>query len=598
VAIVAAGIAVLYFAREVLIPLTLAITLSFLLTSPVSWLQKLRLNRVAAVLLVICLTLSAAAATAWIVGSQFIAIVNDLPRYQQNIHNKLEALRTNKSGALSRAAKNINDLGREISSPVPPETGAEPASGRKPGGKQTAKVEVVERPKDTFQYLYDWLHPFFRFLGTLGVIVIFSTFMLINREDLRNRILRLAGLSQLRTVTQAFDDATLRISRFLRMQFVVNTGFAAFISLGLFLIGVPSPALWGVMAGLFRLVPYVGILIASTLPLVLSLAVFDGWAHPLMVLALFAVTEILVANFIEPLVYGSHTGISALALLVATVFWAMLWGPAGLVLSAPLTVWVLVIGRHVPGLSFLHVLLGDEPALGADAQLFQRLLAMDQQEARDIIDQFSKDKPLVEVYDQLFIPALAMAEQERHKGALDPAREQFIYLSLAEIISELSNGMGAPEAPPVDSPAGRVLCFAAGDQADELVADMLAQLVEQTGRVCITFPAGRAPEQLDLKTGPDEVLLISALPPFAFSYARGLFLKLRRRFPKANIAIGMWGFGGDLEKLRDRFDRERPNRIVTSLEEALNQIPDSALEAPPPESGPVEVGAALDVRHI
>ncbi|HTM47188.1 MAG TPA: AI-2E family transporter [Bryobacteraceae bacterium] len=586
-AIVAAGIAVLYFAREVLIPLTLAITLSFLLTSPVSWLQKLRLNRVAAVLLVIALTLSAATATAWIVGAQFIAIVNELPRYQQNIHNKLEALRANKSGALSRAAKNINDIGKEISSPVPPETGSETAASRKPGARPAAKVEVVERPKDTFQYLYEWLHPFFRFLGTLGVIVIFSTFMLINREDLRNRILRLAGLSQLRTVTQAFDDATCRISRFLRMQFVVNTGFAALISLGLFLIGLPSPALWGVVAGLFRLVPYVGILIASTLPLVLSLAVFDGWTHPLMVFALFAVTEILVANFIEPLVYGSHTGISALALLVATVFWAMLWGPAGLLLSAPLTVWALVIGRHVPGLSFLHILLGDEPALGADAQLFQRLLAMDQQEARDVVDQFLKDKPLVEAYDRLFVPALAMAEQERHKGALDPAREQFIYLSLAEIVAELSNGKGEPEAAVAANPAGRVLCFAAADQADELVADMLAQLVEQTGRVCITFPAGQTPDPSDLQ--PDDVLFISALPPFAFPYARALFQKLRRRFPKTGVAIGIWGFGGDVEKLRDRFDRDRPNGIVTSLQDALDRITGSA---PAADSHPVEVDAA------
>ena len=307
---------------------------------------------------------------------------------------------------------------------------------------------MVPQPKPAFQYVYDFLRPALHILGSLGIIVIFSIFMLVNREDLRNRVLRLVGVGQLNAMTQAFDDATQRISRYLRTQFLVNFGFAAWISAGLFLVGVPSPVLWGVVTGIFRLVPYIGVFIAAAMPLVLSLAVFDGWAQPLLVFLLFAISEIILSNFIEPLLYGAHTGISALALLVATVFWAVLWGPAGLVLSAPLTVLVVVLGRHVPRMSFLHILLGDEQVLAPEAQLFQRLLAMDQQEARDVVDASLKEKSLVETYDSLFIPALLLIEQERHKGVLDHVREDFIFLSIDEIVAELSNYQPAEDTSP------------------------------------------------------------------------------------------------------------------------------------------------------
>ena len=243
--------------------------------------------------------------------------------------------------------------------------------------------------------------------------------MLIKREDLRNRVLRLVGLGQISIMTQALDDAAQRVSRYLLMQFLVNACFGALFGTGLYFIGVPNPALWGVLAGLLRIVPYIGTMAAAALPIILSLAVFDGWLRPLLVFAVFAGLEVIIGNFVEPWLYGAHTGISSLALLVTTVFWTVLWGPAGLILSTPLTVCVVVLGRHFPQLSFLHILLGDDDVLEPEAQLYQRLLARDQPEARDIVDTFLKGKSLIELYDSVLIPALSLAEQDRHNGMID-----------------------------------------------------------------------------------------------------------------------------------------------------------------------------------
>jgi hypothetical protein len=219
---------------------------------------------------------------------------------------------------------------------------------------------------------------------------------------------------------------------------MVNAGFGTLFGFGLYWIGVPNAALWGALAGILRIVPYVGTLVATTMPIALSLAVFDGWLRPMLVFLLLAGLELIIANFVEPWLYGAHVGISSLALLVSAVFWTVLWGPAGLILSTPLTVCVVVLGRYVPQLSFLHILLGDEPVLAPEAQIYQRLLAMDQLEARSIVDQFLKGRPLVELYDSVLIPALGLAEQDRHNGTIDTTHEEFLFLSINEMIAEYS----------------------------------------------------------------------------------------------------------------------------------------------------------------
>jgi hypothetical protein len=425
------------------------------------------------------------------------------------------------------------------------------------------------------------------------MVVIFTIFMLLKREDLRNRLLRLAGLGQLNVMTQALDDASGRVSRYLLMQFLVNASFGTLFGLGLYRIGVPNALLWGVVAGILRLVPYVGTLVAATLPIALSLAVFDGWLRPLLVFLLVAGLELIVANVIEPWLYGTHVGISSLALLVTSVFWAVLWGPAGLILSTPLTVCVVVLGRYVPQLSFLLILLGDQPVLAPEAQIYQRLLAMDQLEAQTIVGQFLKGRPLVELYDSVLVPALSMAEQDRHKGAIDAAREEFLFLSINEMIAELSEYQltGEDSAPVPDAAEhldARILCLPAHDRADEVTAAMLAQLLEQKGLAALSFPiVGPAPNEwlewlalIDARRS--DVVCISALPPYAFAPARAMCKQIRERFPKVKVVVCVWGFSGDACKARARFDRTPPDCLCTSLAEAVEHVQELVRLKPEP----------------
>jgi hypothetical protein len=395
------------------------------------------------------------------------------------------------------------------------------------------------------------------------------------------------GLGRINIMTQALDDAAKRVSRYLLMQVLVNAGFGCVFGIGLYYIGVPSPALWGVLAGLLRIVPYLGTMVAAALPILLSLAASNHWAPALLVFLLFAAVELITGNLVEPWLYGTKTGISSLALLVAAIFWTILWGPAGLILSTPLTVCVVVLGRYVPQLSFLQILLGEEAALGEDAQIYQRLLAMDQPEAQAIVDRFLKGKSLPELYDSVLIPALNLAEQDRHKGAIDTAREEFLFLSINEMIAELSGyqlerrsppaeGAGA-EPDPTERPEARVLCVPASDRADEVTAAMLAQLLEQAGHEALSLPIAHASpaEVLALiERRQDAVVCISALPPYAFQPARTMCKLIRDRFPKLKLVIGVWGFSGDLEKAKARFDRTQPDRLLTHLAQALEQIPE------------------------
>ncbi len=588
IVLVFAVVAALYFAREILIPLAFALTLSFLLTPAVTFLEKLRMGRVLPVVLTVLISMVAGGWITWILASQLVDVASQLPTYRLNIHSKIEALRSHGKGPLGRAADSAKDIGRELSSPDDP---AIPATAQNQKQRNATRapappvpVQIVPTQTGVLAGVPDLLTPFIAPLGRAGMILIFTIFMLIKREDLRNRLFRLVGLGQLNIMTQALDDATQRVSRYLFMQFLVNAAFGILFAAGLYFIGVPNPVLWGALAGILRIVPYVGTLFAATLPIILSLAVFDGWLPPLLVLLLFVGLELIIGNFVEPWLYGAHTGISSLALLVAAVFWTVLWGPAGLILSTPLTVCVVVLGRYFPQLSFLHILLGDEEALDAEAQLYQRLLAMDQLEARTIVDSFLKGRPLIELYDSVLIPTLSLAEQDRHNGTIDTAHEEFLFLSINEMIAEFFEYQPMLDLPleenlyrgpsPTAHCSGRILCLPAHDQADEITAAMLAQLLEQKGYVALSFPHGTSPlEMLALADpGKDDVICISALPPYAFAPARMICKQMRSRFPGIKLVAGIWGFKGDTEKAKARFERSQPDRLVTGLAEALEQI--------------------------
>lgn len=590
-ALVLAG---LYLAREVLIPLAMALTLNFLLAPAVIAFERLRLRRVSAVMLVVLMAAAVVGGVGFIVTRQLIGVVNELPNYRSNINDKLAALHAPTSGPLSKTFTNIRELNETLSDDQNTATtgaaGSSPVhNGRRSREQARPQVEpssqptpvvVVTPPETSRQYLSELLKPVVKPLGTLGMVLIFTFYMLLKREDLRNRLLLLAGVGRLNLMTQALNDAAERISRYLVMNVLVNASCGAIVAIALYLLQVPYATLWGALFAILRMVPYVGSLIAGVATVGFTLAVFSSWWHPLWVFLLFVVLELVVSNFVEPYLYGSHTGISALALVAMAIVWTLLWGWAGLVVSTPLTVCLIVFGRYVPQMSFLHILLGEEAELGPEAHFYERLLAMDQTEARNVADRFLEGRGLVDLYDEVVMPALIMTEQDRHKGALDEVRSSYLFQSATELVAELSDY----RPPPINDPAcdpnaapirtNPVVCVPASDQADEIAATMLAQLLEQCGHKTLMLPAAAlAPEILSrLAEEEDTILCVSAVPPFAFAHARTLALRLRESVPENRIIVGLWNTSGDKDALRERFGHARPYMVVTTLREALAQV--------------------------
>jgi hypothetical protein len=309
------------------------------------------------------------------------------------------------------------------------------------------------------------------------------------------------------------------------------------------------------------------------------MAIFNTWWHPFWVFMLFLVLEMAVSNFVEPLLYGSHTGISALALVAMAIVWTLLWGWAGLIVSTPLTVCLIVFGRYVPQMSFLHILLGEEAELAPEAHFYERLLAMDQTEAHNVADRFLETRGLVDLYDEVVMPALIMTEQDRHKGVLDDVRSSYLFQSATELVAELTDYRSPLGSEPGCDPetavrTNPVICIPASDQADEIAATMLAQLLEQCGHKTLMLPsAAVSPEILTrLAEEAGTILCISAVPPFAFAHARTLALRLRQSVPENRIMVGLWNTSGDKDKLRERFGQARPYLVVTTLRDALAQI--------------------------
>jgi hypothetical protein len=380
------------------------------------------------------------------------------------------------------------------------------------------------------------------------------------------------------------------------LQLAVNSCYGVFIGVCLHFIGLPGAMLWGVIVGTLRFLPYIGPPLGGIMPLLLSLAVFDGWTRPLVVLGLFVFTELIVSNLVEPLLYGIHTGISSLAILVAAIFWTAIWGPIGLVLSTPLTVCLLVVGRHVPRLRFLQILLGDEPSLTPDSRFYQRLLAMDHGEARQVLESYLEGKTLEELYDSVLIPALGLAEQDRHQNRLEDAHQKFICQSTRELIDEFWEPRSEDPAAAVEVPEGgepssaaavrggpsrKIVCLPARDDADEIVGIMLAQVLETAGHRAQCIPLGTAAEMLaQVKEEKPDVVCISALPPFAIPHARTLYAKLRAQDSKLRIIVGLWNLADDPAKVSRRLGLTEGSLAFTTLAElrqGLETAPDSAL---------------------
>ncbi len=578
----------LFFAQALLIPLAFALTLTFLLAPAVSRLENARLPRVLAVAIVGVIAFAGICAVGYVVSRQLMNAAEMLPRYRTQIQARFDSIHSSTEQSVARALGTMEDISgdfaRRASAPSPTNSNSGAAGNQQQSG-QPLPVRVVDPNANQLEATSELLQRFLRPIGTLGVVVVFTIYMLMKREELRNRLLLLAGMGHISLMTQALQDAATRISQYLIMQSAVNACYGLLFGSGLYLIGVPNATLWGVIAGLLRVVPYVGTATGFVLPLIVSIAVSNTWLSPLLVLGLFFVLELTATNFVEPWLYSSRTGISSLALLATAIFWALLWGWPGLVLSTPLTVCMVVLGRYVPQMSFLHTLLGTEAELSPEAHFYERLLAMDQVEAHAIADRFLNGKPLVELYDSVLIPALSLAEQDRHKGALDDVRSNFLFLSIGELVSELTD-YRQKDAPVSDESVSSaafghshrkefaIICISASDQADELSTLMLAQLMEHAGHQTLLLPSASVSAEIlrGLAEEPDTVVFISALPPFAFSQARAICQRVRAQLQNNRIVVGLWNTTEDLDQLMDRFGNGKPNVVVNTLSLALQQI--------------------------
>ncbi len=600
-------VAALYFARSVLVPIALAVLLAFLLAPLVNLLEKARLGRTGPVIVVVLLVAALLGGLGYLVFNQAISLATQIPNYKSTISRKIESFRGVKDHGIGKAEATVKELGKELSStietPAPDEEADQnPRSKRSllPGGSiaHPVPVEVVQQnsPIASARAL---LGPFLGPAATLGIVMVFTAFILLRRDDLRNRLFALAGLSRLHVTTQAFDEATKRVGRYLFLQFLMNLGYGALFGTALYFIGVPNALLWGVLAGLLRFVPYVGTLVGAAMPILLSLAVFDGWLKPLLAFGTFVVVDILTSYVIEPLLYAAQTGVSSLAILVAAIFWAALWGPVGLLLSTPLTVCIVVIGRYIPQWEFLSVLLGDQRVLGTEIRLYQRLRRADAEGARQAVDDFLKEGSIEKLYESVITPVLIFIEKDRAEVGLGDAREQFVFQTLKEIVEELTlkpvgetesqeivEEIGDPRLPvgkakKTNGNACAITCIPARDEGDEIMGMMLGHLSNRAGYNAQVIVPASVEDMMEEASEPHcEVIYVSALPPYSVYTTRRLYKKLRVRFPKSRIGIGLWGFAGNLEVMRARLGIVEADMIVSSLSEAIKQVPSLAEAVP------------------
>jgi len=532
-------IAIFYFGRVVLIPLALAVLLSFLLVPAVRWFERRGVGRMAAVALVSLLTLVPVGLVGWIVAIQFIDVATTLPDYQTRIQHKLDSIKVPAGGALSRITRSLRELSESATRP-----NADAPAPDAPAASEPMPVRVVSESMTPVELAHNFVQPLARPLGTAGIVIVFVIIILIHREDLRDRLIRLIGRGHLTVTTRALDELAERVSRFLRMQFLVNLSYGLAVAIGLFFIGVPNAAFWGFMCMALRFVPYLGPILGAAMPIALSLAISDGWTLPIVTAAFFIILELVSNNLVEPWLYGRKTGLSVLAVLVAAVFWTWLWGLPGLFLSTPITVCLVVAGRYVPQLSFLDIMLGDQPSLPPWARIYQRLLAMDSDEAFEVADNYITDHSLEQLYDGVLVEVLRSAGVDREEGTLDPILEQFVLESLGEIADDAAATPSADAAPPDPALAKlRTLCIPARDEGDATAAQMLAHLLKARGLTARAMSVGDLGSDLAavMEEFRPDLLVISAAEPHATSRARLRVRQILRRAPGAHIVVGLWG---------------------------------------------------------
>ncbi len=427
-----------------------------------------------------------------------------------------------------------------------------------------------------------------------GLVIVLLVFILLEREELRNRLVRLAGVGDLHRTTEAMNEAAQRVSRYLLSQLAVNAVEGTLIGIGLAVIGIPNAALWGILAILLRFIPYLGIVIAALFPMALAIAVAPGWSLLVWTALLFVTTELIVANVVEPRLYAGSTGLSSVAVITAAVFWTWLWGPIGLLLSTPLTACLLVLGRHVPQLRFLDVLLGSEPVLTPDETFYQRLLADDPEEATEQAEQFAKEKSIEEFAEEVAIPVLARAQADSDSGILPPERRGTVKDGFAKILENLFDDAVIDEDLPAEGQArppetGFVACLAGRNELDEAAAMLLASLLRSRDHPAFVFPAD-SPAALNgdrVALRDAAIVCLSLVSTGSAARARHIVRRLRRRAPRSRIVVGFWGPGGGA-LAADALAVSSADAVAKTLAEAIAEV-----EGRTPAAAPLPVAAGM-----
>ena len=550
----------LYFARGLLVPLALSALLTFMLAPLVTRLQRW-LGRIGAVLFVVGMMFAITGAVGWVLTRQAVDLANKLPGYKENIQTKLRSIQVPSQGPLSKISKTIEELKNDM-----------------PGGMQLSgtddrptatPVEIVNGRDRRLEFMQVVLAPVLGPLGGAALVMLLLVFMLLQREDLRNRIIRLIGQGRISTTARAMDDAGARVSKYLLMQIVVNVTYGIPVAVGLYFIGVPNAILWGALATVLRFIPYVGPWIAASFPILLSLASSPGWMAPLLAIGLFVALELISNNVMEPWLYGSSTGVTPIALIVAALVWTWLWGPVGLVLATPLTVCLVVMGRHIPKLAFLGIVLSDEEALTPAEDCYQRLLREGEHDEMELVDNYLKTRSKAELFDLVLLPVVATAGMDDRGGFLETGQLAFVERGLGGILDALS-----PDAPGAEDASFPVCCVPARAHRDQLAGEMLVQLLWQSGCAARSGAANTPLGDLLtwLRDANAEAVCISVVAPTTVVHARYLCSKLRGNFPGLKIVVGLWGRTDVTPEMITNLQSSGARDVVTNLADAVGLL--------------------------
>jgi predicted PurR-regulated permease PerM len=572
-------VAVLRLAQDLFIPLALAILLTFLLGPIVARLGRWRINRLIAVIVSIALALGLIGVVGAVIFGQLSDLAHQLPQYELQLRQHITHLRGFMRGGITDSLNGLERLTAQIESLSP--------LSRVPVYVQ--KVQVVQPPASLFEIMRELIGPLVKPVGWGLAVMVLVAFMLLRLPDLRERVIRLLGPRNLQATTAALDDAAGRVSRYLLTQLLINSLTGLWVGVGLSLLDVPNPGLWGALTLVLRFIPYVGVWAAGVMPLALSFATFDDWMHPLIVVGIYGTIELFNYAVLEPWLYAARTGVSPVGLLLAAAFWTWLWGLAGLLLSVPITVCLVVMGKYIPQLEFLEVLLGDEPALEPSQRLYQRLLTSNRDEADAVLERALREHSLREVCDIAIVPALRLLEADFARGALKPARRRAVLDQIQQWADELLEGMQHTDgrgALAWQSPS--ILCLPAEDQGDVIIAKLLAAVLINRGIGARVAAPERVEEEIATSAESLEAVVVSALPPEAVPPARAVVKRVRARAESLPIIVGLWGLEQDLDRPTQRLGsvgvsllETRVGGCVERIERLRHTHGPSGAEAPP-----------------